>query len=102
MNTIAELIEYYLTPAAQVGIIIGIAEIVKRLGLPKRFIPLVDVALGLLLGIFIDGLFLGYGVIYGVIIGLGLGLSACGLFSGVKNVIGDRNDESEDDDDGEY
>ena len=103
MNNIAELLEYYLTPAAQVGFIIAIAEIVKRLGLEKRFIPLVDVGLGLLIGIFIDGVLLGYGILYGVIIGLGIGLSACGLFSGVKNVFEKREDEEEEDeDDDEY
>lgn len=81
-----ELLLYLLTPVAQVALIIGIAEIVKRLGLPTRFIPLVDLFLGLISGIVVYGISKGYGMINGVMIGIAIGLSACGLFSGIKNL----------------
>lgn len=81
-----DLINYLLTPSLHIALIIGLAEIIKRLGLDTRFIPLIDLALGLISGIFVFGLYLNYGVVIGVIIGIAEGLSACGLFSGVKNL----------------
>ena len=83
---IEELIEYLLTPVAQVALIIGIAEIIKRMGFNKRYIPLIDLGLGLVSGICVFGLMLGYDIAHGAVIGVALGLSACGLFSGIKNV----------------
>jgi hypothetical protein len=86
MNT-NELIEYLLTPAAQVALIIGIAEIAKRTGFPVKYIPILDIVLGVMSGICVFGFMLEYGAAMGVIMGIALGLMACGLFSGVKNVI---------------
>ena len=44
---INELITYLLTPAAQIAIIMGLAEVVKRLELiDVKYIPIVDLALG--------------------------------------------------------
>lgn len=83
-----ELITYLLTPIAQVAIIVALAEVVKRLGLKNKYIPLVDLVLGLIAGILIYTVQLNYGVIEGIVIGTALGLSACGLFSGIKNVTG--------------
>ena len=48
-----EIIEYLMSPVAQVALIIGLAEMIKGLGLEKRWIPLVDLALGLMSGIFV-------------------------------------------------
>lgn len=87
MTTFEELAELLLTPSAQVAVIIALAEIAKQLKLPTRYIPLLDLALGLLLGILVEGLLLSYGVALGAILGVGLGLSACGLFSGAKNLF---------------
>lgn len=84
MNT--ELLEYLVTPAAQVLIIIGLAEVIKRLGLDSKFIPLVDLAIGITSGLLVYTLYQGFGVIEGIMLGVACGLSACGLFSGVKNV----------------
>ena len=81
-----DLINYLLTPSLQIALIIGLAEIIKKLGLDTRFIPLIDLALGLISGIFVFGMYLNYGVAIGVIIGIAEGLSACGLFSGFKNL----------------
>ena len=81
-----DLILFLLTPASQVALVIGISEIIKRLGLPAKFIPLVDLFLGQLSGIGVFGLALGQGIPNGIVIGLAIGLSACGLFSGIKNL----------------
>ena len=91
---ITEFAATLLTPIAQVGLIIGIAEVIKKIGLPAKWIPLIDLALGLILGITVDGLLLGYGILQGVLIGLALGLSACGLFSGIKNVTHKDDDDA--------
>lgn len=85
---VGEIIAYLLTPVVQVSLIIGLAEICKGFGLEKRWIPLVDLGLGLASGIFIYGIAQGQGILNGIVLGIALGLSACGLFSGFKNVIG--------------
>ena len=95
---IAEFLEYLFTPAAQIALIIGLAEIIKRSGCPKKWIPLVDLALGLLFGVLVDGIMLQHGALNGVIVGIGLGLSSCGLFSGVKNLAERKSDEDFTDD----
>lgn len=84
--TTSDLVNYLATPVAQVALIIGLAEVVKRLGLKSSLIPLVDVGLGLISGICFYGLYSGLGVAVGINLGLAMGLSACGLFSGIKNV----------------
>jgi hypothetical protein len=48
---------------------------------------MVDLALGLISGIFVYGYILEYGIAEGIMLGIALGLSACGLFSGVKNTL---------------
>lgn len=85
---VSELITYLLTPAAQVALIIGVAEVIKRSGFPSKFIPIVDLILGLISGICVYGLVMEKGIAQGIIVGIALGLSACGLFSGIKNVAG--------------
>lgn len=85
---ITDLIDYLLTPAAQVALIIGLAELAKQIGLNKRYIPILDVVLGIISGILVYG---SYGIVNGVVLGIALGLSACGLFSGIKNVIQKEN-----------
>ena len=84
---INELLTYLFTPVAQVAVIIGLAEIIKRMGLENRFIPMVDLALGLISGIFVYGYLMEYGIAQGIMLGIALGLSACGLFSGIKNTV---------------
>lgn len=83
-----ELLTYLVSPVAQVVIVMGFAEIAKGLGLPSRFIPVLDVVVGIALGLLIHTAFSGMGIIEGIILGIAAGLSACGLFSGVKNVAG--------------
>lgn len=83
MNDINQLIAYLLTPTAQVALIMAMAELAKKIGLKKKFIPLVDLVLGLLSGIFV---YSSLGIVQSIVVGLALGLSACGLFSGIKNL----------------
>lgn len=83
---INELVTTLLTPAMQVALIIAIAEVVKRLGLDSKWIPLVDLGLGLCSGLLIYTAHLHFSPIEGIVLGIALGLSACGLFSGVKNI----------------
>ena len=83
MNDINQLITYLLTPTAQVALIMAMAEFAKKIGLKKKFIPLVDLVLGLLSGIFV---YSSLGIVQSIVVGLALGLSACGLFSGIKNL----------------
>ena len=85
--TFDELLTFVLSPAAQIALIIGLAELAKKTGLPARWVPLLDLALGLLSGILVFGVLLGKGIALGIPVGIALGLSACGLFSGVKNVV---------------
>lgn len=83
-----DLITYLLTPAAQIAMIMGLAELCKRMGLVNpKFIPLVDLILGVASGFFVYGKLLGYGGAKGTILGIAMGLISCGLFSGAKNVL---------------
>lgn len=89
---INELLTYLLTPIAQVALIMAIAELVKKAGLKNNFIPLVDLALGLLLGGLVYGVYMHMHPVECFLIGLALGLSACGTFSGIKNLIEAKED----------
>ncbi len=67
-----------------VPIIIGITQIAKRLGLPKKYAALFSWILGLVLAFFYvspDNLRDVF------VIGSALGLSASGLFSGTKSMV---------------
>lgn len=64
-----------------IPLIIGITEVIKKAGFPKKYSPIISVILGLFFGIFYLET-LGEGII----IGLMVGLSATGLYSGSKNV----------------
>lgn len=82
-----ELINYLLSPAAQVLVIIALAELVKRLELfDSKFIPLLDLGLGIISGVIVFGVMQELGILTGILLGVAIGLMACGLFSGVKNV----------------
>ena len=82
-----EIINYLLAPAGQVALIIGLAQMSKGLGLKTKWIPLLDVVLGIISGLVVYGYEYHLGLIRGFMLGLAIGLSACGLFSGVKNIV---------------
>ena len=80
-----DIVQYLLTPATQIALIISLAQLIKEVGCPTKYIPLIDLGLGILSGVVIFGIFMGQGIIVGVLLGIAEGLSACGLFSGIKN-----------------
>jgi hypothetical protein len=55
----------------------------KDLGLPRKYAPLVSIALGLVAGVFLVD---PHDLTQGLVDGLFLGLSAVGVHSGLKNV----------------
>jgi hypothetical protein len=73
-----ESLEYALIP-----VILGLCELVKQVGLPSRWVPLVSLVLGVVFGAF----FLQGSISVRVLQGVVLGLSASGLYSGPKNLI---------------
>ena len=81
-----DLMNYLLAPVGQVALIIGLAQLVKNLGLKSKYIPLFDVLCGLVGGILVYFIEFKYDIIQSIMIGLAIGLSACGLFSGIKNL----------------
>ena len=81
-----ELIVMIMNPTMHVAMIVGIVEVLKRAGFNKKALPILDVVFGLVFGVVVYGYLQEMGVVQGVLIGLALGLSACGLFSGIKNV----------------
>lgn len=91
-----ELMKYLFTPIAQIGLICGIAEIFKMFGVDKKWIPIIDIVFGILSGLCVYTGAQKYTITEGVVLGIALGLSACGLFSGIKNTI--RKEEKKDDD----
>lgn len=69
---------------ALIPVIIGLVEVVKKLGLPNKVIPATSLVLGIVAGIVYvhpDN------VLAGVLVGIALGLSASGLYSGVKHTF---------------
>ena len=66
-----------------IAVIIGLAELLKKVGINSKYIPIADLILGVVAGFIY--LYPGepkMAVLYGII----AGLSAAGLYSGVKNV----------------
>ena len=85
---INELKNYILEPAIQVAIIIGIVEVIKRLELlDTRFLFLLDLAIGLCMGIAIYYVYLGWHPVLAIGAGFVLGTLAAGTFSGFKNLF---------------
>jgi len=69
---------------ALVGLIVGLVEVLKRTGFPKRFLPLSSLIFGVAAGVFYVH---PTDLKVGVIVGLMMGLSASGLYSGTKNTF---------------
>jgi len=65
-----------------VPIIIGVVEVVKKVGLKNKYAPLLALALGIA-----GGLAVVSNDVQGLIQGTMLGLSASGLFAGYKTVV---------------
>lgn len=66
--------------AVMVGIVVGLSQIVKTIGLQTKYIPLLNLTLGIMLGVlFLDG-----DIKTNVFQGIIIGLSASGLFDHTK------------------
>lgn len=65
-------------------LILGIVELMKKLGLPGKFSGLVATILGIVIGI----LYLyPENVLQGILVGMSMGLTASGLYSTTKNTV---------------
>ncbi|KAA0775809.1 holin [Bacillus sp. BB51/4] len=62
------------------GIVVCLSQIVKTIGLQTKYVPLLNVTLGIVLGV----LFLGGDIKTNVFQGIIIGLSASGLFDHTK------------------
>lgn len=76
--------EFSVYGIALVPIILGMVELLKRVGIPKKLSPLAAVILGLLAGFY----YLAPGEPKkAIFLGIVSGLSAIGLWSGTKNTL---------------
>lgn len=67
-----------------VPVIIGVSEVAKRVGFPTKYIPVLNLGLGVVAGF----IYVAPGNPQeAALVGIALGLSASGLYSGAKNVI---------------
>lgn len=80
----SEFIDIFITPTIQISLIVGLAEVFKRIGLEPQWVPAIDVLLGLLISFF---MYDNNRISERIVIGICLGLEACGLFSGIKNMF---------------
>ena len=69
---------------AIIPLIIGVTELVKKLGLPDKFAALLSAVLGVLIGLVYVA---PENPLEGVLVGLCMGLAASGLYSGTKNTV---------------
>jgi len=76
--------EIVITTPLIIAIIIGLVEVFKKVGLNKKFAPILSVILGLVTS-FLVIYFADTPVLNAIIGGIIIGLSATGLYSGVKN-----------------
>jgi len=79
-TTSDDLLQY--AGIAVVPLIIGLAEVLKKSGFNAKYIPIVNIILGISAGITIT-----QNISQGMFIGIAVGLSASGLYSSTKNVI---------------
>lgn len=66
--------------AVMIGIVVGLSQIVKTIGLQTKYVPLLNLALGIVLGV----LFMGGDIKTNIFQGIIIGLSASGLFDHTK------------------
>lgn len=82
-----DVFSFLISPTASISLIIALAEFAKLLGIQTRFIPVFDLLFGLFFGLLIYTVEMKLSLAKGILAGLALGLSACGLFSGAKNLF---------------
>ncbi|MBP1917169.1 L-cystine uptake protein TcyP (sodium:dicarboxylate symporter family) [Lederbergia galactosidilyticus] len=67
-----------------IPLILGVVELFKQVGVNKKILPFISLALGIIVGIVYVAEF---DLKQGILVGAMLGLSASGLYSGAKNTI---------------
>ncbi|WP_099187372.1 holin [Tepidibacter mesophilus] len=72
----------YLNPII-ISLIVGITQVIKTAGLPKKFAPLVSLGIGIVLCIVYET---NVDIKKSILDGIIAGLTASGLFSGYKSV----------------
>ncbi|GKV65775.1 MULTISPECIES: hypothetical protein [Sporosarcina] len=73
-----------VTDIVLIPVIIGLIELLKLYGLPKKLMPILSLALGIGGGIFY---LFPYDWKSGILGGIIMGLSASGLYSGSKTIV---------------
>lgn len=71
------------TLLALVPVVMGLVQVVKRLGLPTRFAPILSIAFGIAGAFVVAPATVGITIILGIIVGL----TASGLYAGGKTTI---------------
>jgi hypothetical protein len=74
---------YEYQGVAIVPLLIGLSELLKKIGINPKAIPIFNLVLGVFLGIVINR----QDVVLGVVNGIAMSLMASGLYSGVKSSI---------------
>ena len=70
-----------------IGIVVGLSQIGKTIGLQTKYVPLLNLTLGIMLGV----LFLSQDIKKNILQGMIIGLSASGLFDHKKIIKKDDN-----------
>ena len=79
-----DMIDFIFIP-----LIIGLTELSKNIGVPKKFLPLIGLILGIIIGVlFVEPNDIKNGILIGAIIGL----SSSGLYSGAKTITKQQED----------
>lgn len=63
-----------------IGVVVGLSQIAKKVGMQTKYVPLLNLTLGIMLGV----LFLSQDIKTNVFQGIIIGLSASGLFDHTK------------------
>ena len=70
---------------ALIPILVGVNQVLKTLGIPKRFVPITSILLGVGISFIVPGVATMFVAVVG---GAVIGLSAVGLFSGTRATVG--------------
>lgn len=73
-----------LSFASIVGIIVGMNEVFKKLGMNEKYAPLTAVVMGVSASV-VASLFGDQKIVVAIFVGLAIGLTSVGLLAGVKN-----------------
>lgn len=80
----------YIDAGVLTAIVIALAELVKKMGVPAKYVPLFALCIGIVAGI----VYLNPGDVQkGILNGVIIGLAASGLYSGTKNIVQKRDEE---------